>query len=119
MDHLEEGRTINDAYYPEELRRLRQEIVKKGRGRLTRCVLLLQDNALSHTSQFAMAAATKCNSEVLPHSPYSPALAPLDFYLFPNLKTNSRCKNFGSNEGVIDTVDEYLRTRKKASILKE
>ena len=48
---LEEGRTINGAYYAEEQMRLRQEIVKKRRGKLTRGFLLLQDNAPSHTSQ--------------------------------------------------------------------
>ena len=48
-----------------------------------------------------MAAATKCSFEVLSHTPYSPDLAPLDFYLFPN-------RNFGSSEGIIDAIDEYL-----------
>ena len=108
VDYLEEGRTINGAYYAEELRRLRQEIVRKRRGKLTRGVLLLQDNAPAHTSQVAMAAATECGFEVLPHPPYSPDLAPSDFYLFPKLKTNLRGRNFGSNEGVIDAVNEYL-----------
>ena len=46
--------------------------------------------------------------KVLSHPPYSPDLAPSDFYLFPNLKTNLRDSSFGSNEGVIDVVDEYL-----------
>ena len=50
MDYLEEGHTKNGAYYAEELRRQRQEIVKKRRGQLTRGVLLLQDNASAHTS---------------------------------------------------------------------
>ena len=52
VDYLEEGRTIN-AYYAEELKQLRQEIVKKRRGKLTRGVLLLQDTA---PAQVAMAA---------------------------------------------------------------
>ena len=30
------------------------------------------------------------------------------FYLFPNLKTNLHGRKFGSNEGIIDAVDEYL-----------
>ena len=35
-DYLEEGRTINGVYYAEKkLRRLRQEIVKERRGKLT------------------------------------------------------------------------------------
>ena len=39
---------------------------------------------------------------------YSPDLAHADFYLFPNLKTILRVRNSGSNEGVIDAVDEYF-----------
>ena len=35
VDYLEVGRMINDAYYAGELRRLRQEIVRKRRGKLT------------------------------------------------------------------------------------
>ena len=61
--YLEEGRTIN-----KELRRLRQEMLEERREKLTRGVLLLQDNASAHTFQVAMAAATTCSFEVLPHS---------------------------------------------------
>ena len=55
-DHLEQGRTINGAYYAGELKRLRQETTRKRRGSF----LLLQDNAPSHTSQVAMTATTEC-----------------------------------------------------------
>ena len=34
VDYLEEGRTINVAYYAEELSQLHQEIVRKRRGKL-------------------------------------------------------------------------------------
>ena len=64
IDYLEQGRTINGAYYAEELGRLRQEIARKRRGKLTRGVLLLQDNAPAHTSQVVMTAATECGFEV-------------------------------------------------------
>ena len=95
-DYLD-GRTINGAYYAEELKWLGQEIVKKRRGKSTQGVLFLQETASDHTSPVAMAGVTKCSFEVLPHS-----------YLFPNLKTNLHGRNFGSNEGIIDAVDEYL-----------
>ena len=49
IDCPEQGSTINGAYYAGELRRLRQEIARKRRGKLTRGVLLLQDNAPAHT----------------------------------------------------------------------
>ena len=95
VDYLEEGRTTDGAYYAEELRQLHQEIVRNSRRKLTRGILLLQDNAPAHMSQVAMAAATECSFEVLPHPTYSPDLAS-DFYLFPKLKTNLCGWNFGS-----------------------
>ena len=43
---------------------------KKTAGQLTCGVLLLQDNALTHTSQVAMTAATEFGFESLLHPPY-------------------------------------------------
>ena len=102
------------------MRRLRQEIARKRRGKLTRGVLLLQDNAPAHTSQVAMTAATECGFEILPHSQYSPDIASSDFYLFPKLNPNFRgtCTQYGSNEGVIEAVDEYLGDQVKAFYFK-
>ena len=76
VDYLEQGGMINSAYYASEFRRLRQEIIRKR-----------QDNATAHTSQVPMTAATECGFEFLPHPPYSPDMAPPDFYLFPKLKS--------------------------------
>ena len=59
VDYLEEGCTINSAYYAEELGQLHQEIVRKRQRKLTRGVLLLQDKATAHTSQVALYAATE------------------------------------------------------------
>ena len=57
--------------------------------------------------------ATECGFEVLPHPPYSPDMAPSDFYLFPKLKSNLRGTQFGSNEGIIAAVNEYLEDQEK------
>jgi hypothetical protein len=35
IDYLEQGRNMNGTYYADELRRLRQEIARKRRGKLT------------------------------------------------------------------------------------
>ena len=99
--------SINGAYYAEELGRLNGECEKEER-KVDSSVLLLHDNAPANTSQVAMASATECGFEVLLHPPYSPDLAPSDFYLFPKLKTNLRGRNFGSNEGDIYAVNGYL-----------
>ena len=105
IDYLEQGRMINGAYYAGELKRLRQKSAIKGQGKLTRCVLLLQDNAPAHTSQVAMISATECEYEILPHPRYSPDMAPFVFYLFPKLKSHLRVTKYGSNEGLIDAVN--------------
>jgi hypothetical protein len=39
VDNLEQGRTINGMYYADELKRLRQEIARKRRCKLTHGVL--------------------------------------------------------------------------------
>ena len=81
IDYLEQGRTINGTY---NANKLRQEIARKRQGKLTRSVLLLQDNDPAHSSQVAMTAATECGFKILPHPPYSTDMAPSDFYLFPD-----------------------------------
>ena len=117
-DYLEQGRTIKGPYYTSELRRLHQEKrQKEARKKLTRGILLLQVNAPTHTSQFAMTAAIECGFEILLHPPYSD-MAPSDFYLFPKLKSYFRGLQYGSNEGVIETVNEYLWDQENAFYFK-
>ena len=118
IDNLEQGRTINCVYYAGELRRLRQELTRKRRGKLTRSVLFLQDNAPAHTSQVAMTAATERGFEILHNQLYSPDMAPSDFHLFPKLKSHLRGTQYGSKKGVIEVVNEYLGTMTMPSILK-
>ena len=104
IDYPEQGRMINGAYYAAELRRLRQEIERKRRRKLTRGVLLLQDNAPAHTSHVVMTAATECGFEVLPHPPYFPDMAPS-----PKIEIQPSW----SNEGVIAAVNGYLEYQEK------
>ena len=37
-----------------------------------------------------------------------------DFYLFPKLKSHLRGTQYGSNEGVIEAVNEYLGDQEKS-----
>ena len=61
---------------------------KKEVRKMTRCVLLLQENAPAHMLQVAMTAVTECEFVILSHPPYSPHKALSDVYLFPKLKSN-------------------------------
>jgi hypothetical protein len=51
-----------------------------------------------------MVVGTDCCFAIPPHPAYAPDLAPLDFCLFPELKTKLRGRSFGSNEGVMEAV---------------
>ena len=46
--------------------------------------------------------------ELFEHPPYSPDLAPSDYYLFRNLKQFLRGKRFSSNEEAIAAVEQYF-----------
>ena len=50
IDNLQQGRTINDAYYAADLRCLRQEIARKRRKINSKCYSLAGQCALSHAA---------------------------------------------------------------------
>ena len=86
INYLQNGKTINGEYYAKLLKELRQAIKSKRPGKLTKSVLLHQENALAHKSLVAMSAVHDRGFELIDHPPYSPDLAPSDYFLFPNLK---------------------------------
>ena len=114
VDYLEKGSTNNGKYYADELPRLREEIKKKRRGKLRNGVYLLQDNAPAHTSKVAMAAANECGYKILPHPPYSPDLAPSDYFLFPKLKESLRGERFDSDNDVMEAVNAFFGGQDKS-----
>ncbi|EGI63744.1 Histone-lysine N-methyltransferase SETMAR [Acromyrmex echinatior] len=71
-------------------------------------ILFLQDNAPAHKSITTMAKINDLRLQLLPHPPYSPDLAPSDYYLFPNLKRWLINKKFNSREEIIDAAEEYF-----------
>ena len=66
-----------------------------------------------------MTAVTECGFEILPRPPYSPDMAPSDFYLFPKLKSRLRGTQYGSNKGIIEAENKYLRDQDKSFYFKE
>jgi len=55
-----------------------------------------------------MAKLNQLRFELIVHPPYSPDLAPSDYYLFPNLKRWLQGKRFTSNEEVIVETEAYF-----------
>ena len=108
IDYLEKGETITGAYYASLLDRLNNEIKKKRPHLTKKKVLLHQENARVHTCAVAMAKIESLRFELLEHPPYSPDLAPCDYFLFPNLKKWLGGKRFESNEDVITQTNAYF-----------
>ena len=108
IDYLQKGKTINGEYYAKLLRELRQAIKSKRPGKLTKGVLLHQDNAPAHKSLVAMSAVHDCGFELIDHPPYSPDLAPSDYFLFPNLKKHLAGKRYKSDDDVISAVEDFF-----------
>ena len=90
--------TITGVYYANLLDQLRTSVREKHRGKLSKGVLLQQDNAKVHTCKVATDAVERNGYELMSHPAYSPDLAPSDFFLFPNLKKDIRGLHFQSDE---------------------
>ncbi|CAF4944349.1 unnamed protein product [Pieris macdunnoughi] len=73
VEYLEKGATITGSYYADQIRRLREAIKQKRRGKLRAGVLFHQDNAPSHKAAVAMAAIqeTTCECNQLTNEPFS------------------------------------------------
>jgi len=56
--------------------------------------LLSVDNAPAHAVLLTRRFLTSNNMSVVPHPPYSPDLAPCDFFLFPKLKMKLKGRRF-------------------------
>ncbi|UYV68865.1 hypothetical protein LAZ67_6001340 [Cordylochernes scorpioides] len=86
-EFLPQGRTVNKEYYLQVMRNLREAIRQK-RPDLwkNKNWLLHHNNAPAHTSLLVRDFLAKNNILMMPQPPYSPDLAPCDFFLFPKLK---------------------------------
>ena len=55
-----------------------------------------------------MSAVHYCGFELIDHPPYSPDLAPSDYFLFPNLKKHLAGKRYESDDDVIFAVEDFF-----------
>jgi transposase len=62
--------------------------------------MLHHDNAPAHVSLLIREFLFKNETTVVPQPPYSSDLAPVDFFLFPKLKSTLKGRRFESIEGI-------------------
>jgi len=104
------GQMVNKQLYQEVLARLR-DAVRRKRPELweNRTWMLHHGNAPAHASLLIRSYMAKHQTSVVPHPPYTPDLAPADFYLFPKLKTTLKGRRFQTIEEIQENATRELR----------
>ena len=88
IHYLPKGQTINPEFYLSLLAHLKDILKEKRRGKVTKAVLLLHDNAPAHRALATRKKLTYLGFQYLDHPPYYPDLVPSDYQLFPDRKNN-------------------------------
>ena len=91
--------------FRKRFRRKRSTLLKSGQWHFQ------QDNAPVHNSILVTDYLTKMGIKRVRHPPYSPDLAPCDFWLFPKLKENLRgCRRYETIEEMKEAVTKVIDT---------
>ena len=94
IDYLPKGQTINAEYYSSLLVQLKDILKGKHRGKVTKGVLFLPDNAPAHQALATQKILAYLGFQCLDYPPYSPELAPSDYHSFPELKKQLKAAIF-------------------------
>ena len=106
---LEEQRTVTANWYttvclPKVFEKLRERRPRTG----LRGILLHHDNASAHTANATIQFLESTEVKLMTHPPYSPDLAPCDYFLFPSVKNRMRGKRFSSPEEAVVVYESEL-----------
>ena len=82
------------------------------RGKLSRGIVLLHDNASSHTARQTQALLREqFHWDIFKHPPYCPDLTTSDFFLFQKMKKHIACKRFANDEDLKNAVGRHMEWR--------
>ncbi|KAJ8729790.1 hypothetical protein PYW07_016828 [Mythimna separata] len=106
---LPNGVSITADVYYEELNTMMEKLVHFQPVLVNRSSpLLLHDNARPHTAQQTVSKLQELGLEALRHPPYSPDLAPTDYYFSRIWITSWREKKFNTREALQNAFEEFV-----------
>jgi len=113
---LKPNETITGALYRTQLMRLSRALKEKRAHYYSRHdkVILLHDNARPHVAAPVKTYLETLNWEVLSHPPYSPDIAPSDYYLFRSMAHGLSEQHFTSYEDTKNWVDSWIASKDEA-----
>ena len=111
---LLENETINSNKYCSQLDQLIAALDEKHPELVNRKrTIFHQDNARLHVSLTTRQKLLQLGWEVLIHPPYSPDIAPSDFYLFRSLQNSLNGRNFNSLEDCKRHLEKFFAQKDK------
>ncbi|CAK9834554.1 Histone-lysine N-methyltransferase SETMAR [Anthophora retusa] len=111
---LQSGRTLNSDVYCKQLDRVKQAIGEKRPELANRKgVVFHHDNARPHTSLVTRQKLRELGWEVLLHPPYSPDIAPSDYYLFRSLQNSLTGVKLATREACENHLSQFFANRDK------
>lgn len=109
---LPDNSTIDSKVYCNQMDKLNAVIKQKRPELINRKGVVFQhDNARPHTSLATRTKILQLGWDVLPHPPYSPDLAPSDYYLFRSLQNFLDGQTFSSNEDIQNHLDQFFASK--------
>ncbi|XP_037504875.1 protein GVQW3-like [Rhipicephalus sanguineus] len=107
-EYAPQGQTITKEYYRDVLRHLRDAVRRKrpelwstGNWRI---------HAPAHSSHLVQTFLAKSQTPLVQQAPYSPDMAPCDFWLFPKLKRTLRGERFQTREDIMAATTAELNS---------
>ncbi|KAM0726699.1 Mariner Mos1 transposase [Formica fusca] len=112
---LKPGKTVNTERYRQQMIDLNQALREKRPEYQKRQhkVILLHDNAPSHTAKPVKETIEAFSWEILSHAAYSPDLAPSDYYLFASMGHAFAEQHFTSYENVRKWLDDWVASKEQ------
>ena len=110
IEFLEQGTTINSERYVSTLRALKGRL-RRVRQDKVKDVVIQHYNARPHTSRQTQCALQQLELPTIPHPPYSPVLAPSDFFLFSLLKEHLNGNHYETDAEVEADVRSWCRSQ--------
>uniref|UniRef100_A0A0K0FRE7 Histone-lysine N-methyltransferase SETMAR n=1 Tax=Strongyloides venezuelensis TaxID=75913 RepID=A0A0K0FRE7_STRVS len=109
---MKPGETVISQLYCLQFEKVYQKLSKKRPSFINRKgPILLHDNARPHVSKNTLQKLNELKFEILSHSPYSPDLAPTDFFFFKHLDLFLKEKVFKNDEGIKSAFDDFTASR--------
>ena len=111
---LLENQMMNSNKYCSQLDQIKAAHDEKSPELITRkCIIFHQDKARLYVSLMTRQKLSCLGWEALNHPPYSPGIAPLDFYLFWSLQKFLNGKNFNSLEDCKRYLEQFFAQKDK------